>query len=240
MCCGDVSGCIFVPVLFFSFVHRSLFLRFSPIVLASSSSSATFRFASTFRRDVPFRCQEKQAVVLTLHTDWSFRVWVTSRAGAGAKRRGGGLVSRVDARQFLGLPHERQVLLQQSDALVGCCRFSIMEYCCSSRMLVACRRFAILKYCCNSRVLFYFGSRYSNTENTITPLVFLCVCGRLCFAMLWVARVTVFRCCVVLPVFLGVGWYGSRVGRACMGEQQLSCLGLHAPKDVQYPLIVRR
>lgn len=71
--------------------------------------SATFHF----RRGVPFRCQEKQAVVLTLHTDWSFRVWVTSRAAAaGAKRRGGGLVSRVDARQFLGSPHERQVLLR--------------------------------------------------------------------------------------------------------------------------------
>ncbi|CAN0039916.1 unnamed protein product [Pylaiella littoralis] len=49
--------------------------------------------------------EEKQATVLTLHTDWSFRVWTTTRLGA---RRGGALVHRVDARQFLGPSHRNQ------------------------------------------------------------------------------------------------------------------------------------
>eukprot|EP00903_Cladosiphon_okamuranus_P013430 g12510.t1 len=54
--------------------------------------------------------EEKQAMVLTLHTDWSFRVWAlwttaTARVGS---RRGGSLLHKIDARQFLGPSHQHQ------------------------------------------------------------------------------------------------------------------------------------
>ncbi|CAM9806158.1 unnamed protein product, partial [Ectocarpus sp. 4 AP-2014] len=74
----------------------------NPLAVGSGDNASAVAVTGFWREE------EKQAVVLTLHTDWSFRVWLTSRAGAGGKRRGGGLVSRVDARQFLGSPHERQ------------------------------------------------------------------------------------------------------------------------------------
>eukprot|EP00752_Nemacystus_decipiens_P008562 g7648.t1 len=51
--------------------------------------------------------EEKQAMVLTLHTDWSFRVWTTGKLGS---RRGGGgsLLHKVDARKLLSESDEHQ------------------------------------------------------------------------------------------------------------------------------------
>ena len=56
--------------------------------------------------------QEKQAKVLTLHADWSFRVWAVPTGRVGSRRGGGGgsLLHEVDARGFLDEEHRHQVI----------------------------------------------------------------------------------------------------------------------------------